>query len=143
MKRRRVAELVWCLALCALLCVATPAVVLFRLFSVTFFWTTTSTWAVVPAFVIIALLFVGSLTRVARRYAVAVLVVWYLCSIYFDGWRTIITRIAAGGNAWFEGTETAIIVFFALLHLIPNGRLNDQAISQRQEGSIANSRSNS
>ncbi|WP_323143597.1 hypothetical protein [Massilia phyllosphaerae] len=127
MKRRRVVELVWCLPLCALLCVATIAVVLFRLFSVTFFWTTTSAWAVVPALVIIALLFVGGLTRAARRYAAAALVVCYLGSVYFDGWRTIVTRIADGGNAWFEGTETAIILFFALLHQIPNGRLNDPA----------------
>jgi len=127
MKRRRVVELVWCLPLCVLLCIATIAVVLFRLFSVTFFWSTTSAWAVVPAFVIIALLFVGSLTRVARRYGAAALVVCYLCSIYFDGWRIIVTRIADGGNAWFEGTETAIIVVFALLHQIPDGRLNHPA----------------
>jgi hypothetical protein len=127
MKRRRVVELICCLPLCALLCVATIAVVLFRLFSVTFFWTTTSTWAVVPALVIIALLFVGSLTRVAGRYAAAALVVCYLCSIYFDGWRIVVTRIADGGNAWLEGTETAIIVSLALLHQIPNGRLNHPA----------------
>lgn len=127
MKRRRLIESIWCPALCALLCVVTIAVVLFRLFSVTFFWDTISKWAVVPALVIIAMLSIASLARVTRRYAAAALVVCYLCSIYFDGWRTIVTRIADGGNAWFEATETALIAIFALLHLIPKGRLNDRA----------------
>ena len=125
MKRRRLVELMWSPLVCALLCVVTIGVVLFRLFSVTFFWNSTSIWAVVPSIVIIAMLCVANLPQAARRYMVTALVVCYLCSIYIDGWHIIVTRIAEGGNAWFESTETALIVIFALLHLIPNERMND------------------
>lgn len=115
----------WCLPIYALLCVVIIAVVLFRLFSVAFFWDTISKWAVVPAFVIIALLSIASLRRAARQYAAAALVLCYLASLYFDGWRTIVTRLADGGNVWFEATEMTLIAVFAVLHLMPEARLND------------------
>jgi hypothetical membrane protein len=115
-------EFIWSPPICALLCVVIIAVVLIRLFSVTFFWTTESKWAFVPALVIIAMLCVANFAQRARRYMAAALVVCYLCSIYFDGWSTIVMRIADGGSAWFEAIEAAVIAIFALLSLLPSER---------------------
>jgi len=116
------------------LCIVIIAVVLLRLFGVIFFWASTSTWAVVPALVIVAMLFVAGLAQSPRRYLVSVLAICYLCSIYFDGWPSVTARIAEGGSAWLEVTEAVVVGIFLLLNLVGDGRMSDHT-KQRKETS--------
>jgi hypothetical protein len=126
MTGRRLIELSLPPILGGLLSVISVAVVLFRIFAVTFFWSSVSKWTVVPALVIVAMIFIASLAQTPRRYLASVLAICYLCSIYFDGWTNVTARIAEGGNAWFEATEAAVIAIFMLLHLISDGHLSGQ-----------------
>jgi hypothetical protein len=115
-------EFIWSPPVCAVFCIVIIAVVLLRLFGFVFFGSTTSKWALVPALVMIAMLCAANFDQKTQRYLAAVLVLCYLCSIYFYGWRILVERIADGGSVGLEGTEAAIIAVFALLYMIRKER---------------------
>lgn len=127
MKLRRLNDAIFLPLIAALLSMVTIAIVLFRMFAITFFWASVSKWALVPALVTVFMIFIARLAQTPRRYIAIVLAGFYLCSIYFDGWSTIAARVAEGGSAWFEATEAALIGIFLVLHLIPDVRLSDHA----------------
>jgi len=127
MRRLRLNGLILRPLIGGVLCFVTIAMVLLRMFAVTFFWASVSRWAVVPALVIVAMLFIADLAQSLRRYIASALVGCYLCSIYFDGWSTITARIAEGGSAWFEATEAALIGIFMLLNLMSNSNLTEES----------------
>lgn len=127
MRRLRLNELILRPLIGVLLCLVTITVILFRMFAVTFFWASVSRWAVVPALVIVAMLFIANLAQSLRRYMACALAGCYLCSIYFDGWSTITARVAEGGSAWFETTEAALIGIFMLFNLMANSNLTEES----------------
>ncbi|CAN7466897.1 hypothetical protein [Massilia sp. LjRoot122] len=107
------------LLVCSALTVLTIILVLLRLFGVLFFLGDNSLWAFVPAIVIVALLFAAMLRQARRRLLAGTCVLWYLSSIYFDGWDTVVGLTASGHFAWFEAAEAALITVFALACVLP------------------------
>ena len=111
---RRLNPLLYVLA-----CLAAVPVILFRCFAFLYFASTTSNWALVPALALAALIVVSRLRGRIRRPCALVLLAWYGCSLYFDGWHTVTSRLAEGSSAPFEVTEAALILFLAVQCLLP------------------------
>ena len=107
------------LLVCSALTVLTIILVLLRLFGVLFFLGDNSLWAFVPAIVIVALLIAAMLRQAPRRLLAGTCVLWYLSSIYFDGWDTVVDLTTSGRYAWFEAAEAALIAVFALACVLP------------------------
>ena len=111
---RRVNPLLYVLA-----CLAAVPVIAFRCFAFLYFASTISNWAIVPALALAALIAVSRVRGRIRRALALALLAWYGCSLYFDGWRTIMARLAEGSSAPFEAVETALIVFLTMQCLLP------------------------
>lgn len=116
---RRLNPLLYVLA-----CLAAVPVILFRCFAFLYFASTASNWALVPALALAALIVVSRLTGRLRIICALVLLAWYGCSLYFDGWHTVTSRLAEGSSAPFEVTEAALIVFLAVQCLLPFAWVN-------------------
>lgn len=111
---RRLNPLLYVLA-----CLLAVPVMALRCFAFLYFASTTSNWAIVPALTLAALIAVSRLRGRQRSICALVLLAWYGCSMYFDGWHTIMARLAEGGSAPFEAVETALIVFLTVQCLLP------------------------
>ena len=111
---RRVNSLLYALA-----CLAAVPVIAFRCFAFLYFASTISNWAIVPALALAALIAVSRVRGRIRRALALALLAWYGCSLYFDGWHTIMARLAEGSSAPFEAVETALIVFLTVQCLLP------------------------
>ena len=111
---RRLNPLLYVLA-----CLAAVPVILFRCFAFLYFVSTASNWALVPALTLAALIVVSRLRGRLRIICALVLLAWYGCSLYFDGWHTVTSRLAEGSSAPFDVTEAALIVFLAVQCLLP------------------------
>ena len=116
---RRLNPLVYVLA-----CLAAIPVILFRSFAFLYFASTTSSWAIVPALALAALMLVSRLPGRIRSVCAIILLAWYGCSVYFDGWQTVMHRLAQGDSAPFEVTEAALIMVLALQCMLPFAYVN-------------------
>lgn len=76
-----------------------------RLFGFLVFLSDTSFWAVVPALVCIALVFLATPTSRICLVSLAT----YLASVYFHGWEDFISRFSEGSASYFDILETTII----------------------------------
>lgn len=90
---RRLNPLLYVLA-----CLLAVPVMALRCFAFLYFASTTSNWAIVPALALAALIVVSRLHGRLRGIGALVLLAWYGCSMYFDGWHTIMARLAEGGK---------------------------------------------
>lgn len=109
----------------AAICALTIALVLLRLFGVLFFWSEVSKWAIVPAITIIALLLATNLRQRPRRLLAGTLLLWYILSVYFEGWDVVMKQITEGANLGvvaLDAAEAALIALFALFCFLPRGQ---------------------
>lgn len=116
-----------------MVCSALTALIIFlvltRLFGILFFWGDNSYWALVPTIAIFALLLAVVLRKAARRLLAGTCVLWYLCSMYFDGWDAVVDMAANGHYAWFEAAEAALITVLGLACVLSR----DQSATTRSD----------
>jgi len=105
---------------------AAVPMIAFRCFAFLYFASTISNWAIVPALALAALILVSRVRgRIRRALALALaLLAWYGCSLYFDGWHTVMARLAEGSSAPFEAVEAALIAFLTVQCLLPVAWVN-------------------
>ena len=111
---RRLNPLLYVLA-----CLLAIPMIAFRCFAFLYFASTISSWAIVPALALAALILVSRVRGRIRRALALALLAWYACSLYFDGWHTVMTRLAEGSSAPFEAVEAALIAFLTVQCLLP------------------------
>jgi len=107
-----------------LACLMAIPVILFRGFAFLYFASTMSSWAIVPALALAALIAVSRLPGRIRSVFAIVLLAWYGCSLYFDGWEVVMSRLAKGASAPFEVTEAALIIALTVQCLLPYAYVN-------------------
>ena len=98
-----------------LVCLISAPDVLFRLFGILYFWTTISSWALVPVIVVIILIIVWHCPLIFRRIGAIFLVCTYFISLYCYGWANMKERLADGSYPVFETFENLIVLLLALL----------------------------
>ena len=93
-----------------LVCIVAVPMVLFRLFGVLFFASTTPMWALVPALTLGSLLIISGHMNTKRCIVAICLVVAYLGSVYFHGWADMKFRLDEGQSNWFDILEASLIL---------------------------------
>jgi FtsH-binding integral membrane protein len=106
--------------------------ILIRLLGFLFFASTTSTWAIVPAVALGALLAVSRLPQPVRRYGALALLMAYLFSVYFHGWPNLMFRLADGRDARYEGAEAVLIALLVMQCFMRTGAGADKRTRTEQ-----------
>jgi hypothetical protein len=104
--------------LTVLLTLTVIAVICFRVFAYAFVSASPPFWALVPAGVLAGLLILLLVRQPVRRVGAVLLLVLYLCSIVFFGWRHVTQQIALDGPIVFDLFEAVLIVLLAVPSLV-------------------------